>query len=85
MAEPAAGTPGRKSGAALMSLAAMAAVSAGFKGFARYFSGVLGADAYVKYLEHHAASGHDEAPMTEREFWRDRNDRQDTHPQGRCC
>jgi uncharacterized short protein YbdD (DUF466 family) len=57
----------------------------GFRGFARYFGGVLGADAYAKYLEHHRASGHAEKPMTEREFWRDRTDRQDSNPQGRCC
>jgi uncharacterized short protein YbdD (DUF466 family) len=57
----------------------------GFKGFARYFSGLLGADAYVRYLEHHRAAGHPEPPLSEREFWRDRTDRQDTSPQGRCC
>jgi uncharacterized short protein YbdD (DUF466 family) len=45
----------------------------------------MGADAYAKYLEHHAASGHGSAPLTEREFWRDRTDRQDNNPQGRCC
>lgn len=56
-----------------------------FRGFAQYFSGVLGADAYAKYLEHHRAAGHGEAPLTEREFWRDRTDRQDRNPQGRCC
>ncbi|HYH77897.1 MAG TPA: YbdD/YjiX family protein, partial [Arthrobacter sp.] len=26
-----------------------------------------------------------EPPLTEREFWRDRTDRQDSNPQGRCC
>ena len=35
--------------------------------------------------QHHAAAGHDRPPMTEREFWRDQTDRQDTNPQGRCC
>ncbi|CAN7213152.1 hypothetical protein ASF98_03270 [Arthrobacter sp. Leaf337] len=63
----------------------MNAILEGFRGFARYFGGVMGADAYAKYLEHHEASGHTEAPMTEREFWRDRTDRQDNNPQGRCC
>lgn len=57
----------------------------GFRGFAQYFNGVLGADAYAKYLEHHRAAGHGAAPLTEREFWRDRTDRQDSNPQGRCC
>ena len=28
----------------------LAAVAQGFRGFARYFGGVLGADAYAKYL-----------------------------------
>lgn len=75
--------------------AALAAVATGFRGFARYLGAVLGADAYAKYLEHHRAAGHDAAghdssghnapPLSEREFWRDRTDRQDTNPQGRCC
>ncbi|GAB5078767.1 YbdD/YjiX family protein [Arthrobacter sp. AD-310] len=62
-----------------------AVLSTGFKGFARYLGGVLGADAYTKYLEHHRACGHAGEPLTEREFWRDRTDRQDSNPQGRCC
>jgi uncharacterized short protein YbdD (DUF466 family) len=61
------------------------AVAAGFRGFARYLQGVMGADAYVKYLDHHLAAGHGTEPMSEREFWRDRTDRQDSNPQGRCC
>jgi uncharacterized short protein YbdD (DUF466 family) len=61
------------------------AVAAGFRGFARYLQGVMGADAYAKYLEHHSAAGHGTQPMSEREFWRDRTDRQDSYPQGRCC
>lgn len=70
--------------------AGIGAVATGFRGFARYLGGVLGADAYAKYLEHHRAAGHDEAghdaaPLSEREFWRDRTDRQDSNPQGRCC
>ncbi len=36
----------------------MNAVLAGFRGFAAYLGGVLGADAYKKYLEHHEAAGH---------------------------
>lgn len=60
-------------------------VVAGLRSFSDYLSGVLGADAYKKYLEHHEASGHAGLPLTEREFWRDRNDRQDSNPQGRCC
>jgi uncharacterized short protein YbdD (DUF466 family) len=63
----------------------MNALLAGFRGFAGYLGAVLGADAYQKYLAHHEASGHTGAPLTEREFWRDRADRQDAAPQGRCC
>jgi uncharacterized short protein YbdD (DUF466 family) len=66
-------------------VAGVAALSRGFRGFARYLAGVLGADAYAKYLEHHKAAAHGTAPLTEREFWRDRTDRQDSNPQGRCC
>jgi uncharacterized short protein YbdD (DUF466 family) len=59
-----------------------------------YVKGVMGDDAYDKYLRHfegaHASSGRPDAPgaprpMTAREFWRDRSDRQDANPQGRCC
>ncbi|MEO8281954.1 MAG: YbdD/YjiX family protein [Pseudarthrobacter sp.] len=65
--------------------AGLAVVATGFRGFARYLGGVLGADAYAKYLEHYHAAGHEEPPLTEREFWRDHTDRQDSNPQGRCC
>lgn len=63
----------------------MNAVIKGFRGFAGYLRAVMGADAYQKYLEHHNASAHPGPAMTEREFWRDRMDRQDNNPQGRCC
>jgi uncharacterized short protein YbdD (DUF466 family) len=63
----------------------MNAVVAGIRGIAGYLGGVLGADAYQKYLEHHEAMAHTGPPLTEREFWRDRTDRQDANPQGRCC
>ena len=62
----------------------MNALVAGFRGIAEYFSGVLGADAYKKYLEHHRASGHNGAPMSERDFGRDPTDRPDRKPHGRC-
>ena len=65
--------------------AGLAAIATGWRGFSRYLGGVLGADAYSKYLEFHRGASHQEAPLTEREFWRDRTDRQDANPQGRCC
>jgi uncharacterized short protein YbdD (DUF466 family) len=68
---------------------AMAAVRSALAGARDYFRGVMGADAYDKYLEHHraeeAAGRCDHPAMTEREFWRDHTDRQDANPQGRCC
>ena len=50
-----------------------------------WFRGVLGADAYDRYLAHHARAGHGDPPMSERAFWRARSDHQERHPQGRCC
>jgi len=69
-------------------------IRSGARHAAWFVRGVMGEDAYEKYLLHHAAvhgSGGDgdivdaPAPMTEREFWRDHSDRQDANPQGRCC
>jgi uncharacterized short protein YbdD (DUF466 family) len=55
----------------------------------RIWRGVVGEDAYERYREHVEACRADGEPdhphMTEREFWRDRTDRQDANPQGRCC
>jgi uncharacterized short protein YbdD (DUF466 family) len=55
------------------------------RGLAWLFKGVMGENAYQAYLEHHAASHSSGPPMTEREFWRDKTDRQDSNPEGRCC
>lgn len=49
------------------------------------FKGVMGENAYQAYLDHHGRTHSGDAPMTEREFWRDRTDRQDANPEGRCC
>lgn len=51
----------------------------------RYFTGVLGADAYEKYLAHHQATSCAVPAMTVKEFWRDSYQRQDDNPEGRCC
>ncbi|WP_182112298.1 MULTISPECIES: YbdD/YjiX family protein [unclassified Actinotalea] len=64
------------------------AVVRGVRGLRRYVRALLGEDAYERYLEHEAAHGRrpgDAGVMGEREFWRDRTDRQDRAPQGRCC
>ncbi|MGO4783685.1 YbdD/YjiX family protein [Cryobacterium sp. W22_MBD10_FK3] len=65
-----------------------AAVRTAAAGLAWYVKGLMGEDAYEKYQAHHeSVHGTDAAvpAMTEREFWRDQTDRQDTNPQGRCC
>lgn len=49
------------------------------------FKGVMGENAYQQYLDHHTATHNGEPPMTERQFWRDKTDRQDANPEGRCC
>ena len=65
-------------------------VKKGARNLAWFIKGVMGEDAYDKYKAHHESrhpSDGCEAPpvMTEREFWRDQTDRQETNPQGRCC
>ncbi|MBG6217953.1 uncharacterized short protein YbdD (DUF466 family) [Arthrobacter sp. CAN_A6] len=55
------------------------------RGAAWLFKGVMGENAYQTYLDHHAKTHVAEPPMTEREFWRDKTDRQDANPEGRCC
>ncbi|WP_347040989.1 YbdD/YjiX family protein [Brachybacterium nesterenkovii] len=51
----------------------------------RFARGILGSDAYDKYLAHHRVTGCAHAPMTEREFWRWMYAQQDASPEGRCC
>ncbi len=65
------------------------AVRHGARDAVRIWRGVVGEDAYERYREpveaERAAGDPDHPLMSEREFWRDRTDRQDTAPQGRCC
>jgi uncharacterized short protein YbdD (DUF466 family) len=49
------------------------------------FKGVLGENAYQTYLDHHRRTHADGDLLTERQFWRDKTDRQDVNPEGRCC
>lgn len=51
----------------------------------RFVDGVLGADKYQHYLEHHARTHPGQPPMSERAFWKDYSSWQDNNPQGRCC
>jgi uncharacterized short protein YbdD (DUF466 family) len=64
---------------------ALGSLRSGWHGFVWFVRGVLGENAYQAYLDHHRATHPGTAPMSEREFWRDRMDRQDRNPQGRCC
>ncbi|MDJ0458043.1 YbdD/YjiX family protein [Arthrobacter sp. NQ7] len=61
----------------------------GLAGFNWFFKGIMGEDAYEKYKAHHQtlppATDASHPLMTEREFWRDKTDRQENNPQGRCC
>ena len=78
---------GSTRGSSLLGAAAAAATRGvrALRAVAWYVEGVLGADAYRHYLAYHRASGCTSVPMTEREYWRDKLDRQDRHPEGRCC
>ena len=64
-------------------------VRRGARDLAWFWRGVVGEDAYDKYCAHvraQRAAGDPTHPLlTEREFWRDRTDRQESAPQGRCC
>lgn len=70
-------------------MAILESARTGLKGFIWFFKGLMGEDAYAKYRAHHrTVQGTPDAsqrPMTEREFWRDKMDRQENNPQGRCC
>ena len=63
-------------------------VRSGAKSLAWFVDGVLGGDKYAKYVAHHERLHETDEKcrlMTEREFWRDHTDRQESNPQGRCC
>ncbi|MBG0741683.1 YbdD/YjiX family protein [Paeniglutamicibacter antarcticus] len=63
----------------------MRTLAAGLKHVVAYTKGVLGEDAYDKYVAYHRTVHDDAAPMTVKEFWRDKTDREGSNPQGRCC
>ena len=69
-------------------MSGIAAVARAGRGLAWFVRGVVREDAYERYVEHVRAQHPDDGDvrlMTEREFWRDQTDRQETNPQGRCC
>lgn len=49
------------------------------------FRGVVGADAYEVYVEHHQRVHPDLPVQCKKDFWRDKTDRQDKNPSVRCC
>ncbi|WP_226345284.1 YbdD/YjiX family protein [Agilicoccus flavus] len=50
-----------------------------------YVRGVVGEDAYDRYVAHLRAT-HPDAPIpTEREFWREKYAEQERNPKTRCC
>ena len=51
----------------------------------RFARGVLGSDAYDKYVHHHRISGCAHPLMSEKEFWRAKYRDQDENPGTRCC
>lgn len=50
-----------------------------------YIKALMGENAYQQYLQYHRDRHGDAEPMSERAFWRDKMDRQDRNPEGRCC
>ncbi len=68
-----------------MQAVTMQTLAAGLKHVVAYARGVLGEDAYEKYLAYHQRVHEDAVPMTVKEFWRDKTDREGSNPQGRCC
>ncbi len=51
----------------------------------RFARGILGSDAYDKYLHHHRVTGCTHDPLSERDFWRAKYRDQDHNPGSRCC
>ncbi len=63
----------------------MHTLARGWEALTWWIKGVLGEDAYQRYLDYHYRSGSQGRILTEREFWRAHNDRLDRNPQSRRC
>ena len=50
-----------------------------------YVRGVVGEDAYDRYVEHERRRHPDAVVLTKREFWRAKYDAQERNPGSRCC
>ncbi|WZH37783.1 MAG: YbdD/YjiX family protein [Microbacterium enclense] len=55
------------------------------RGIRWYVTTLMGDRAYDVYVAHHRAHHPGEAPLTERQFWRQRAAEQDRNPGARCC
>lgn len=63
----------------------VARVGQGARWLRWYIRGVLGEDAYERYLQHHARTQCGAPAMSERDFWRERTDAMGRDPKSRCC
>ncbi|WP_374679390.1 YbdD/YjiX family protein, partial [Microbacterium wangruii] len=55
------------------------------RGIRWYIETLMGDRAYETYVAHHRTVHPGEAPLTERQFWRQKMDDQDRNPGARCC
>lgn len=55
------------------------------RGIRWYITTLMGDSAYATYVAHQQRQHPGKAPMTERQFWRQRMDDQDRNPGARCC
>lgn len=55
------------------------------RGIRWYMTTLMGDRAYETYVTHLRAQHPDAAPVTERQFWRQRMADQDRNPGARCC
>jgi uncharacterized short protein YbdD (DUF466 family) len=61
------------------------AIGRAARGVRWWFGGVMGDDAYRRYVDHLRLNHPDADVPTEREYWRDRHARADASPGARCC
>lgn len=66
-------------------MSALARVRAAGRSVRWYVRGVVGEDAYERYVDHLRRT-HPDAPVpTEAQFWRDKYDDMERNPKTRCC
>ncbi|PJM72896.1 hypothetical protein CS006_06450 [Bifidobacterium primatium] len=53
--------------------------------FRAFWRDLTGENAYERYVERHRRNHPDHEPMSEREFWRARDDFNETHQSTGCC